>query len=283
MNSRAIVNTALLAALAAVSGSAFAHRPWLLPSTTLVEEAQYVTVDAAVTEQLFYIDHVALKIDGLVILGPDGQPRSPENVSNGKLRTAFDVNVAQPGTYRFTIANENAMASWKEGGEVKRWRGPVADVDKQVPKNAEDLKVMTTVMRMETFVSSQKPSALPGKPVGKGIEFEPVTNPTDLHAGEPARWRFLIDGKPAANLPFSLVPGGVRYRGTIGELRYTTDAKGEANFALPAAGQYWLSTAWPAATPPAAEGKGGPAARGPQEAPSGRRLTYSATFEVLPQ
>jgi uncharacterized GH25 family protein len=264
------VKTAVLALLAAASASAFAHKPWMLPSTTLVEEGQYVTVDAAVTEQLFYIDHQPLKIDALVILGPDGKPRAPENVSLGKLRTTFDVNVAQPGTYRFTIASENAMASWKEGGEVKRWRGPAADVGKQVPANADDLSVNVTNMRLETFVSAQQPGKVPGAVTGKGLEFDPVTHPNDLRAGESARWRFLLDGKPAANLPFSLIPGGVRHRGTLGELRFTTDAKGEANLALPAAGQYLLSTAFPATMP-----KPMP--------PNAHRATYSATLEILPQ
>lgn len=277
MMPRIAVKMAVLAAMVGASASAFAHKPWMLPSTTLVEEGQYVTVDAAVTEQLFYMDHMPLKIDGLVIIGPDGKPRAPENVSNGKLRTTFDVNVAAPGTYRMTLASETALASWKEGAEIKRWRGPVAEVDKQVPKNAAELRVQTTVSRLETFVSSKQPGALAGKPAGKGIEFEPVTNPTDLHAGEPARWRFLVDGKPAANLPFSLIPGGVRHRGTLGEQRYTTDAKGEINFALPAAGQYLLSTAWPAAAPQ----KGGEG-QGPGQQPPSRRLTYAATLEILP-
>jgi hypothetical protein len=66
----------------------------------------------------------------------------------------------------------------------------------------------------------------------------------------------------------------VRYRGTLGEIRKSTDAKGEITFDLPAAGMYLVSSAWPAAAP---QTPGQP----PQMAP--RRVSYAATVEILPQ
>jgi hypothetical protein len=98
-----------------------------------------------------------------------------------------------------------------------------------------------------------------------------LTNPTELHTGEKARLRFQLDGKPLPNFPFSLIPGGARYRGTIGEVRLTTDAKGEASFTLPAPSMYLLTAAYPANAP-----------RGPGEGPD-KRYSYSATFEILPE
>jgi hypothetical protein len=95
-----------------------------------------------------------------------------------------------------------------------------------------------------------------------------------LRAGEKATWRFLLDGKPAANQAFSLIPGGVRYRGTLGEIRQSTDAKGEITFTLPDAGMYLVSSGWPAAAAPV---PGQP----PQIPP--RRVSYAATVEILPQ
>ena len=68
------LNQSLLAlALAALALNAQAHRPWLLPSSTLVEAKDpWVTVDAAISENLFEIDHLPLKLDALEITGPDG-------------------------------------------------------------------------------------------------------------------------------------------------------------------------------------------------------------------
>ena len=66
-----------------------------------------------------------------------------------------------------------------------------------------------------------------------------------------------------ANLPFSLIPGGVRYRGVLGEIRLSTDANGSATFTVPEAGMYSLNAVHTAAT--------------------GTRYNYAVTLEVLPQ
>jgi len=265
----------LALALAGAAFSAHAHKPWLLPSSTLVEGKEpWVTVDAAISEGLFDIDHVPLKLDGIQITGPDGATVAPENASTGKLRSTFDVKMPKNGTYRIALVSQTAFASWKAGGETKRWRGLESAMAKEVPASAEDLKVSRTNGRLETFVSANAPDTAVLKPSGSGLELVPVTHPNDLRAGEKATWRFLLDGKPAANLPFSLIPGGVRYRGTLGEIRQSTDAKGEITFTIPAAGMYLVSSSWPAAAP-AQPGQ-------PPQMPP-RRATYAATVEVLPQ
>ncbi|GGY52952.1 DUF4198 domain-containing protein [Pseudoduganella sp. SL102] len=272
-----IQKTVIALALAGAAFGAQAHKPWVLPSSTFVENDReaWVTVDAAISEGLFDIDHVPLKLDGLTIIGPDGATLEPQNVANGKLRNSFDVKMAKNGTYKIALVNQNVFASYKVNGEMKRWRGLEASMAKEVPANAEDLKVTRTSSRIETFVTANEPSDAVLKPTGSGLELVPVTNPTELRAGEKATWRFLLDGKPAANLPFSLIPGGVRYRGTLNEVRFSTDAKGEITFTIPAAGMYVATASWPA---PQAQG-----AQGGQAQPPARRVTYSGTVEVLPE
>jgi hypothetical protein len=65
-----------LAGMSLVSLSAHAHKPWLLPSSSQVEAGRdgtaWVTVDAAISEGLFDIDHQPLKLDGIEVTGPDG-------------------------------------------------------------------------------------------------------------------------------------------------------------------------------------------------------------------
>jgi uncharacterized GH25 family protein len=261
------LNQSLLAlALAALAFNAQAHRPWMLPSSTLVEAKDpWVTVDAAISENLFDIDHLPLKLDALVITGPDGARVAPEHVAVGRLRSTFDVKLAQPGTYKASIVAVSMMASYQLNGEAKRWRGSEADFAKEIPAAAQDVKATRTHSRLETFFSSATTSDTVFKPSGVGLELVPVSHPNDLRAGEKATWRFLIDGKAAPHQAFSLVPGGVRYRGVLGEIRHSTDANGEISFVLPAPGMYLLSSSWPAAAQPA------------------RRATYAATIEVLPQ
>lgn len=270
------LNKPLIAlALAGLAMNAHAHRPWMVPSSTMVESKDaWVTVDAAVSEGLFEIDHQPLRLDALVVTGPDGATVAPANVVTGRLRSVFDVKMEKAGTYKAAIVSQNVMASYKVNGEQKRFRGNEETFKKDVPADAQDVKVTRTASRLETFFSKDEASTGVFKPTGVGLELVPVTHPNELRAGEKATWRFLIDGKPAANQAFSLVPGGVRYRGVLGEIRQNTDAKGEITFTVPAAGMYYVNSSWPAATPPVA---------GQPPVMPERRMTYAATVEVLPE
>ncbi|MCE3262860.1 MAG: transporter permease [Pseudoduganella sp.] len=273
-----LTKTLIALALAGAAFSAQAHKPWLLPSSSLVDAKEpWVTVDAAISEGLFDIDHQPLKLDAITITGPDGAKVDMQNAMTGRLRSTFDVKMAKPGTYKIALVNQSVMASWKVNGEVKRWRGAEADLAANVPAKADELTVSRTASRLETFVSANKTDEAVFKPTGVGLELVPVTHPNDMRVGEQATWRFLLDGKPAANQAFSLIPGGVRYRGTLGEIRLSTDAKGEISFKIPEAGMYLVSSSWPAAAAPQ-----------PGQAPQPRvmpprRVTYAATVEVLPQ
>jgi uncharacterized GH25 family protein len=166
------------------------------------------------------------------------------------------------------------MGSYKLNGETKRFRASEQTVAKEIPAGATEVQRTTMVQRQDTFVTANKPSAGALKPTGAGLELVPVTHPNELRAGEQASFRFLLNGQPLANFPFSLVPGGVKYRGTLNEVRLSTDARGEARFTLPAPNMYWLSATYPAAAP----------ATTPATAPAdARRYSYSATLEILPE
>ena len=279
MNLQKTLIALALAGMSLVSLSAQAHKPWLLPSSTQVEAGRdgnaWVTVDAAISEGLFDIDHQPLKLDGIDITGPDGAKLAPENVNNGKLRNTFDLKLVKTGTYKIALVSQSVFGSYKDKeGNVKRFRGTEESLAKDVPADAAEVKLSRTESRLETFVSNGDASKEVLKPTGKGLELVAVTHPTELRAGEKATFRFLLDGKPAANQGVSLIPGGVKYRGTLGEIRKTTDANGELTLVLPAAGAYMVSSSWPAAAPQA---PGQP----PQMPP--RRATYAAIVDILPE
>jgi uncharacterized GH25 family protein len=259
--------------------SAQAHRTWLLPSATQLESKEpWITVDAAVSENLFDFDTNAIKLDGLSVTGPDGLAVQPENPATGHLRSTFDLKLAKPGTYKISLATESVMASYKVNGETKRWRGTVEALAKEVPANAEGLQTTRMYSRLETFVTTEKANDAAFKTSNVGLEMVPITHPNELEVGQKASFRFLLDGKPAANLVLSVVPGGVRYRGVLKEIRATTDANGEFSVVWPEAGMYWIGANWPARAP-----EGQQAALSSPSAPPARRVSYSATVEVLPQ
>lgn len=225
----------------AFAPAAHAHRAWLYPSSTVLSGAEpWVTVDGAISNTLFYADHVAMRLDGVTATGPDGAPVSLENGATGKYRSTFDVKLAKPGTYKIANASETTMASYTLGGETKRWRGAAAELAGAVPKEATDVKVSTNSRRIETFVTAGAPNTAALKTTGKGLELEPITHPNDLVASEKASFRLLSDGKPAAGVEVELVLGGVRYREKGPEWKVTTGPDGVFEVAWPEAGLYWL-------------------------------------------
>lgn len=296
-----------LAALALLAVSPFAaeaHRAWMLPSATVLSgENTWVTVDAAISNDLFYFEHNPMRFANvgsgedegprpaaakggapkggeggpprrgnpaeLVITAPDGSRAQAQNGSVGRFRTTFDVHLAQKGTYKLAAVNDGLFATYKEGGQVKRWRGTAEALAKEVPANAEELKVTQTQSRNEIFLTSGKPSLDALKPIGSGLELVPVTHPNDLVVGEAAKFRFTIDGKPAADLAVTVIPGGIRYRDKLNEMAFKTDADGVLTLKVAEPGMYWLNASVQddkAAVKNAT-----------------RRASYTATLEALPQ
>lgn len=261
---------AVLLAAAALPFAAQAHKAWLLPSSTVTTADQWVTVDAAVSNDLFYFNHVPLRIDNLVITAPDGSALQPENVATGKYRTTFDIHLTQNGTYRIANVNKGLFASYEENGQRKRWRGTAEKFAAEVPADAQKLEVNESAGRVETFVTAGKPTTQSLKPTGVGLELAPVTHPNDLYAGEATKFRMLLDGKPAADLEIEIIAGGQRYRDQQDEIKVKTDATGEFAVTWPAPGMYWLEASLQDD-------------RTSVKQATRRRVSYSATFEVLPQ
>jgi len=282
--------------------SAQAHRAWMLPSATVLSgEEPWITVDAAVSNDLFYFEHFPLQLEGigkplalpargpqaaaqgdqpaapapmrrpankLVITAPDGSEVQPQNGAVGRYRSTFDVQLTQKGTYKLAVANQSLSASWKENGVSHRWMGKLEDLAKHVPAKADELRVTQGSNRMEVFVTSGDTTDSVFKPTRVGLELVPVTHPNDLFAGETATFDFLLDGKPAADLEVTLIPGGNRYRDATGELNLKTDGKGRLTVTWPEPGMYWLEAELLSE-------------KGVKKPVTQRRAVYSATLEVL--
>ncbi len=295
MNKRAFV----LALALALPFSAIAHKPWLLPSSTTVNgNDTWVTVDAAVSEDLYSPDSFPIGLNTLTITAPDGSPVQPQNAAAMKTRGVFDLNLNQKGTYRIASVSNGLSARWgdrpaggpggggpgkgPEGGKPPEGKaGPggapnggflrnvtAEELATKVPKDAKNLEVTETVARVETFVTHDTPSTI--KPIGTGLELQPETHPNDLFTGEPARFKLLLDGKPKPGVNVTIMRGSDRYRNAPDEIRLTTDANGEITINWPEAGMYWLQAS-------TQDDK-----TSVKQATS-RRLSYIATLEVLPE
>jgi hypothetical protein len=149
-----------------------------LPSSTQIEAKEaWVTIDAAVSESLFEFDTNALALEGLQITAPDGTFINPENSYKGKFRSSIDIKLPQKGTYKISHVSQNIMASYLLNGEQKRFRGTEDKMAKDIPAEATDIKVSRTFARLDTFVSSGKPTDTVLKPSNQGLELVPITHP----------------------------------------------------------------------------------------------------------
>ncbi|MCD0459178.1 DUF4198 domain-containing protein [Roseiconus lacunae] len=248
-----------------------AHKVWLRPSqTSLSGNDPWVTVDAAVSNDLFYFNHFPLGLDNLVIIDPNGNQVEGQNQSTGKYRSVFDVQLKEKGTYRIAIVNQGLFASWEHDGQRRRWRGRASDFASALPEGATNVNVTESVGRIETFVTNGAPTETALEPTGKGIELIPVTHPNDLYAEEEGTFQLLVNGKPAAGLEVEIIQGATRYRNSQDTVHVTSDDEGKIKYTWPEAGMYWLSTSKSdsdTSIPNATQ----------------RRLSYAGTVEVLPQ
>ncbi|WP_283419309.1 DUF4198 domain-containing protein [Sphingopyxis sp. Geo48] len=266
-----LVATVAIAAMAAVPASA--HRQWMMPSSTVLSgDDVWVTVDAAVSNDLFYFEHQPLRLDAVKAWAPDGTEVTIENKATGRYRSTFDVHLTQKGTYRIASVADMLMGSYDLNGKTERLpRGTTAaNLAERVPAGATNVKTAEANNRNEIFVTVGEPTTTLFKPTGKGIELVPVTHPNDLIAGEAATFQFLLDGKPAADLPVTVIPGGIRYRDQLGEMHLKTGADGKVEIRWAEPGMYWLNVT----TPQAGGEEGAPP-------PIARRASYVTTLEVL--
>jgi len=278
--------------LTCLAPPALAHRMWLLPSTTtLADTGQWVTVDAAISNDLFYPDHVAFPLAQVKVWTPEGTPAEVQNGATGRYRTTFDVKIDRTGTWKIGSEMNTVMGSFTLNGEtwrVGRRRGPggprgpgggapgqsgapapvrsVATVE-EIPANATDVKLTESISRNFTFVTAGAPTTAAFAPTGKGLEFQPISHPSSLVADEPGQFRFLIDGKPAAGIKVTVVPGSKKFRAAEQAQELTTGADGVVRVNWPIAGTYWISATATDAHPSIPRA-------------TERRMSYTTTVEV---
>lgn len=267
-----------------LTGTAQAHRQWMLPSaTTLSGTDSWVTVDAAISNDLFYFEHFPMATDSIAVTEPDGATGRIENAAKGRYRSTFDVHLTKPGTYRIASVTTGVMGSYMLNGKRERLpRGTTrATLASAVPAGATDVQTADMANRNEIFVTLGAPTATLFKPTGQGIEMVPVTHPNDLVSGEAATFQFLLDGKPASGLKITVIPGGIRYRDALGQMDLTADKDGKIAVTWPQPGMYWLN----ATIGGGREGGEGAQAMGgqprPPAGPPQRRASYVTTLEVL--
>lgn len=274
MKKMAMIFAASLLGLLSLNSQA--HKAFLVPhETILAGDNSWVTFDLASSNDIFHIDHNAPRGAEVQVITPEGKTEQPKNLFTGQLRTSFDINLMQEGTYKIAVSSGGLTARWEtEDGKRAFWpeRGAKADpaeFEKAVPKKAKNLEVSYSSRRIETFVTKGAPTTQALQPTNQGLELVPVTHPNDLLVSQPSEFKFLIDGKPAVGVKVSVIEGGSRYRNSPEEQTLESDKNGIVKVTWKNPGLYWLGANYKDEK-----------AQKPAKIRSG---SYSATFEVLPE
>jgi uncharacterized GH25 family protein len=248
-----------------------AHRGFFLPTSTIVNSKNaWVSIDAAAATDVFVFDHQPLNADKVMVYTPDGKSQAPDAIYKTRFRSVIDINLSQTGTYKVSLASDMLNVSYKENGEVKRWRGAPETMEKNIPANAQEVVITHAQNRMETFVTNGKPNQSALALSNQGLELQTLGHPNDLFENEKTNFSLFIDGQPAANVDITIIEGGVRYRQNLNEQTLKTDAAGKFSVHWKKAGVYWLKASMQGAQSNIKGAKS-------------RTANYTATFEVLPQ
>lgn len=211
----------LFVLLGSLSFSAQAQRAWLLPSATVLSGSEpWVTLDAAVSNDLFFLNNKALSLQGLTVTAPDGRQAEPEHLVSSRLRSSFDVHLVAPGTWKIALLQNMPAATASPGSAQAQ---------------ASDMQ-----RRVETYVTLGQPTTHVLQMAGQGLEIVPVTHPADLLSGESAQFMVWLDGQPLANAEVEVVRGGVRYQDRAYAVTFATDRHGQIRVRWPSPGMYWL-------------------------------------------
>ncbi len=262
---------AAMCAIALAAPGAGAHEPYVLPATFAPE--QVVSVEASLTEGVFFVPDFALRGAQLQLVSPSGVRAPLPRAMEFRQLIAAEADLPEPGTYRITTGQwmGRITRAARVGGVWRTVRagggeGEGAPIDPaNLPVNARVVDTRN-VMIAETYVTRGAPSEGALAASGQGFELRPITHPNAIFAGEGFTLEFLNDGRPVRDLRFEIVRGGDQYSDQRITIDAVTDAQGRATIPFTQQGVYVLEARYPI--------------RREGAAPPETSYLYTLTFEV---
>jgi uncharacterized GH25 family protein len=227
-----------------LAAQASAHNRWILPSHFSLsnDKGEWVMVDITASNETFNVDK-PMGADRLKITGPDGKSIFPGSSYRGHRKSVVDIHLEKDGTYQLAMGGEpRYFTSYKRKGEDKeQWlrNANKANRKSRLPKGAHDVKTIEGSSSVLTYITLNSPSKN-FTATNKGLEFMPITHPSDIAQGEAAQFKFLFNGKAQSGVKVEIIREGVRYRNEQEALTLTTDSQGQIDFTLAQAGRYIL-------------------------------------------
>jgi uncharacterized GH25 family protein len=219
-------------ALLWVSTPLGAHSPYLLPNRFDTGERDHVSVQASFTET-FFVPDVVMQTPNYHVVLPDGRQQALQPVYTKDV-AILDVDTALSGTYRISsgVRAGRAAKALRSGADWE-FLGP-----DEASAEAREIYAMRSVTVADVFISRGAPNNAALVPRNSGFEFEYLTHPNKVLAGDQLRLRLLHDGRPVARQSVSL-RRAASDAGDFGPpVSLLSDAEGKVVFELADAGVY---------------------------------------------
>jgi len=232
------------ASILLITAQASAHNRWILPSHFNLsnDKGEWVMVDVTASNETFNVDK-PLGAEKMKITGPKGKSIFPGSSYRGHRKSVVDIHLEDSGTYQLKMGGDvSYWTSYKEKGQDKeQWLRNVnkAQRIKKLPKGATDVKTYESSATVLTYITLNSPSKN-FNPSEKGLDFVPVTHPSDIAQNEEAVFSFSFNGKAQSGVEIEIVREGVRYRNDPESIKLITDDKGVVRFIPEEAGRYML-------------------------------------------
>ena len=228
----------LLAAAAlamAASLPAYAHTPYLVPSSFAPRAGQTIAVDASFAET-FFVPETAFDDSQFTVTGPDGT-QAPLASQVMKTRTVAEYTLpAGTGTYRLSTGPRLGalFRTWERNGKRESSRDPAV----KIPAGAKVISDFQSLTQADSYITVGNPDRAALAPRNKGVELVPVTHPSDLYVGEAFEFVVQYDGTPLANQAVEITEAVWSSDRTPQVVNLKSDAGGHVRFPLSAAGTW---------------------------------------------
>lgn len=227
-----------------LAAQATAHNRWILPSHFNLsnDKGEWVMVDVTASNETFNVDK-PMGAERMKIIAPDGKPLFPSSSYRGHRKSVVDIHLEKDGTYQLKMGGEPSYwTGYKiKGQDEKQWLRNVNKVDREtkLPKDAVEVETIESSGSVLTYITLNSPSEN-FKVSNQGLEFIPMTHPSDIAQGEEAKFKFAFNGKAQKGVKVEIIREGVRYRNDPESFKLKTNDKGEVSITLAQAGRYLL-------------------------------------------
>ena len=191
----------IAASLVLIAGPALAHTPYMRPATFYA--AQEVSAETAYSTSLF-APVVGVSADGVAIIGPDGERRSPARIEVTPSVTRFQAFLPAEGTYRLTTGEHYGDVT-RMVLDNGRWRA--VEAGERLPRRART-STLQMVTLAEAYVTRGAPSRGAVDLVDGRLAIRPVTHSDAITVSDGFDVDLLFDDAPFAFMPFVLYRPG---------------------------------------------------------------------------